>query len=201
VVTDDDGNEVVGLAASIAKYPKSTRGVYFAVASHTPSLPPGLQERILAEHEGYPGYPVSASNPMSKTARHWHLGFKKFKRSTAKGRQHDAQQNYLRTPVTRLEAAARSTTPSTTPLPVAGVKHSRPPSSPTTSNANGVHNRVTPNKAPHKKTSAGRGVVLTDPVRRALNDPPAPRRTSQLDLRVRQEGTGSSPSSQRQGRE
>ena len=114
---------------------------------------------------------VSTSNPMSKTARHWHKEFKKFKRSTP-GRQHDARQNYLRTPVTRLEAAARSTTPSATPLPVTGGKHSRPPSSPATSNANGVHNRVTPNKAPHKKTSAGRGVGLADPVRRALDDPP-----------------------------
>jgi hypothetical protein len=44
---------------------------------------------------------------------------------------------------------------------------------------------VTPNKAPHKKASAGRGVALTDSVRKQL-DPPTLRRTSPLDLETRQ---------------
>jgi hypothetical protein len=55
------------------------------------------------------------------------------KRSTP-GRQHDAQQNYLRTPVTRLEAAARSTTPSTTPLPAASRWCKAQPPSPLSDN-------------------------------------------------------------------
>ena len=167
----------------MSSFPKSSQGAYCAVVNHVPKLSRTAAEQILADYEGYA---ASGTQSTYKKAQKLAVRFGKFKTSRA-GRQLEAQQVWLRTPVTRLDAPARSTTPSTTPLPVAGVKHGRPPSSPTTSNANGVHNRVTPNKAPHKKPSAGRGVVLADPVRRALNDPPAPRRTSQLDLGVRQE--------------
>jgi hypothetical protein len=148
----------------MSSYPKSSKGVYCAVVNHVPKLSKTAAEQILAEHEGYA---ASAAQSTYKKAQKLARQFGTFKKSR-KGQPLEAQQDWLRTLVTRLEAAARSTTPSTTPLPVTGGKHSRPPSSPTTSNANGVHNRVTPNKAPHKKTSAGRGVGLADPVRRTL---------------------------------
>jgi hypothetical protein len=178
-MSEGEGDSFAALQTRIAAYPKSTRGVYYEVANFVPKLAPWRQEQILAEHEGYP---PSAQESTYKTAMRWHREFKKFKR--AKGKQRAAQEEWLRIPVTRLETTA-APTPSTTPLPVTGVKHSRPPSSPTTSNANGVHNRVTPNKAPHKKASAGRGVALTDSVRKQL-DPPTLRRTSPLDLEMRQ---------------
>jgi hypothetical protein len=145
-----------------------------------PKLSRTAAEQILADYEGYA---ASGTQSTYKKAQKLAKRFGKFKTSRT-GQQLEAQQDWLRTPVTRLKTTA-APTPSTTPLPVTGVKHSRPPSSPTTSNANGVHNRVTPNKAPHKKASAGRGVALTDSVRKQL-DPPTLRRTSPLDLEMRQ---------------
>ena len=167
-VTDGDEDDIAGLRAKMSSFPKSSQGAYCAVVNHVPKLSRTAAEQILADYEGYA---ASGTQSTYKKAQKLAVRFGKFKTSRA-GRQLEAQQVWLRTPVTRLDAPARSTTPSTTPLPVAGVKHGRPPSSPTTSNANGVHNRVTPNKAPHKKTSAGRGVGLADPVRRTLDDPP-----------------------------
>jgi hypothetical protein len=94
------------------------------VVNHVPKLSRTAAEQILADYEGYAALGTQSTY---KKAQKLAKRFGKFKTSRT-GQQLEAQQDWLRTPVTRLEAASRSTTPSTTPLPVTGGKHSHPPS-------------------------------------------------------------------------
>jgi hypothetical protein len=79
------------------------------VVNYVPKLSRTAAEQILAEHEGYA---ASATQSTYKKAQKLATKFGKFKTSRT-GQQHEAQQDWLRTPVTRLEADPRSTTPST----------------------------------------------------------------------------------------